>query len=232
MLVERQVRQLRCPLRGRQGRRVRHVGEDDPDGRAVRHVRLQGERALQTQYQKVCPNITIKEDDVEQSADYWTKLKTRLASGSGLDDVQGIEIGFVADVVQNHADTVRQLQHRDERGVDQGCVLRLEVEAGHQQRRQGDGRARHRRRPRGDLLPPRPAQEGRPALRPGHAGARSGRPGRTSSTSASSTRPRAASRPVRTSSTAPPASSRPPSTRAPRPTTTRRASPTSRRATA
>jgi cellobiose transport system substrate-binding protein len=51
-----------------------------------------------------CPNITIKEDDVEQSADYWTRLKTRLASGSGLDDVQGIEIGFVADVVQNHAD--------------------------------------------------------------------------------------------------------------------------------
>ena len=61
------------------------------------------ENGLYSQYRKVCPNITIKEDDVEQSADYWTKLKTRLASGSGLDDVQGIEIGFVADVVQNHA---------------------------------------------------------------------------------------------------------------------------------
>ena len=52
----------------------------------------------------MCPNITIKEDVVEQSADYWTRLKTRLASGSGLADVQAIEIGFVADVVQNHAD--------------------------------------------------------------------------------------------------------------------------------
>ncbi len=62
------------------------------------------ENGLYDAYKKVCPNITIKEDDVEQSADYWTKLKTRLASGSGLDDVQGIEIGFVADVVQNHAD--------------------------------------------------------------------------------------------------------------------------------
>ncbi len=61
------------------------------------------ENGLYDAYQKLCPNITIKEDDVEQSADYWTKLKTRLASGSGLDDVQGIEIGFVADVVQNHA---------------------------------------------------------------------------------------------------------------------------------
>ncbi len=55
-------------------------------------------------YHQVCPNVTVKEDDVEQSADYWTKLKTRLASGSGLDDVQGIEIGFVGDVVKNHAD--------------------------------------------------------------------------------------------------------------------------------
>jgi cellobiose transport system substrate-binding protein len=61
------------------------------------------EAGLWDAYHKRCPNITIKEDDVEQSADYWTRLKTRLASGSGLDDVQGIEIGFVADVVQNHA---------------------------------------------------------------------------------------------------------------------------------
>jgi cellobiose transport system substrate-binding protein len=62
------------------------------------------EAGLYNAYHQLCPNITIKEDDVEQSADYWTKLKTRLASGSGLDDVQGIEIGFVADVIQNHAD--------------------------------------------------------------------------------------------------------------------------------
>ncbi|MGC4109583.1 MAG: extracellular solute-binding protein [Nocardioides sp.] len=62
------------------------------------------EAGLWDAYHKLCPNITVKEDDVEQSADYWTRLKTRLASGSGLDDVQGIEIGFVADVVQNHAD--------------------------------------------------------------------------------------------------------------------------------
>jgi cellobiose transport system substrate-binding protein len=62
------------------------------------------EAGLWDAYKKVCPNITIKEDVVEQSADYWTRLKTRLASGSGLADVQAIEIGFVSDVVQNHAD--------------------------------------------------------------------------------------------------------------------------------
>ncbi|HEX4686061.1 MAG TPA: extracellular solute-binding protein [Nocardioides sp.] len=62
------------------------------------------EAGLWDAYHKKCPNITIKEDVVEQSADYWTRLKTRLASGSGLADVQAIEIGFVSDVVQNHAD--------------------------------------------------------------------------------------------------------------------------------
>jgi len=62
------------------------------------------EDGLYDAYKKVCPNITIKEDVIEQSADYWTKLKTHLAAGSGLDDVQAIEVGFVADVVKNHAD--------------------------------------------------------------------------------------------------------------------------------
>lgn len=61
------------------------------------------ENGLYDAYHKLCPNVTIKENDVELSADYWTALKTHLASGSGLDDVQGIEIGFVSDVVQNHA---------------------------------------------------------------------------------------------------------------------------------
>jgi cellobiose transport system substrate-binding protein len=61
------------------------------------------ENGLYDEYKKVCPNITVKEDVVTLSADYWTRLKTRLASGSGLDDVQAIEIGFVADVVKNHS---------------------------------------------------------------------------------------------------------------------------------
>jgi cellobiose transport system substrate-binding protein len=62
------------------------------------------ENGLWDAYHEKCPNVTIQEDVVEQSADYWTRLKTRLASGSGLADVQAIEVGFVADVVQNHAD--------------------------------------------------------------------------------------------------------------------------------
>ena len=46
------------------------------------------EDGLYDAYKQVCPNITIKEDVIEQSADYWTRLKTHLASGSGLDKSQ------------------------------------------------------------------------------------------------------------------------------------------------
>jgi cellobiose transport system substrate-binding protein len=61
------------------------------------------EAGLYDAYMKLHPNITIKEDDVEQSSDYYKALQTHLAAGSGLDDIQGIEIGFVADVTANHA---------------------------------------------------------------------------------------------------------------------------------
>jgi cellobiose transport system substrate-binding protein len=62
------------------------------------------EAGLFDAYQKLHPNVTIKEDTVEQSSDYYKALQTHLAAGSGLDDIQAIEIGFVADVTANHAD--------------------------------------------------------------------------------------------------------------------------------
>lgn len=68
------------------------------------------ENGMWKEYKKRCPNITVKQNQVTASGDYWTRLKTRLASGSGLDDVVAIEQGFVADVVQNHADEFVNLQ--------------------------------------------------------------------------------------------------------------------------
>jgi cellobiose transport system substrate-binding protein len=62
------------------------------------------EAGLYQEYMKLHPNVTIKEDSVEQSADYYKALQTHLAAGSGLDDIQGIEIGFVADLLAHHAD--------------------------------------------------------------------------------------------------------------------------------
>jgi cellobiose transport system substrate-binding protein len=59
---------------------------------------------LYAEYEKLHPNITIKQDNVEQAADYYKALQTHLAAGSGLDDIQAIEIGFVADIVKHHVD--------------------------------------------------------------------------------------------------------------------------------
>jgi len=59
---------------------------------------------LYDEYMELHPNVTIKQNNIAESADYYKSLQTRLAAGSGLDDIQGLEIGFIADVVQNHAD--------------------------------------------------------------------------------------------------------------------------------
>jgi cellobiose transport system substrate-binding protein len=56
------------------------------------------EAGLYAAYEKAHPNIKIVEDDSEQEANYWSALQTHLQSGSGLDDIQGIEIGRIADV--------------------------------------------------------------------------------------------------------------------------------------
>ena len=116
------------------------------------------ENGLYDEYKKVCPNITVKEDVVTQSADYWTRLKTRLASGSGLADVQAIEIGFVADVVQNHSE---QFVNLNDVAGGRSDIKAQFYDWKWQQASSPDGqdhrRARHRHRPeaicyRSDLL--------------------------------------------------------------------------------
>ena len=59
---------------------------------------------LYDEYMRLHPNVTIKQNNVAQSAAYYKSLQTRLAAGSGLDDIQALEIGFIADVVANHSD--------------------------------------------------------------------------------------------------------------------------------
>jgi len=59
---------------------------------------------LYDQYMELHPNVTIKQNNIAQSAAYYKALQTHLAANSGLDDIQALEIGFIADVVQNHSD--------------------------------------------------------------------------------------------------------------------------------
>ncbi len=68
------------------------------------------EAGLYAEYEKLHPNITIKQTDTEDEADYWKSLQTRLAGGGGLADVQGIEVGRIATVTQQQTDKFEDLK--------------------------------------------------------------------------------------------------------------------------
>ncbi|MEZ0068341.1 ABC-type glycerol-3-phosphate transport system substrate-binding protein, partial [Streptacidiphilus sp. MAP12-20] len=54
------------------------------------------EAGLFDAYMAAHPNITIKEDTTTLETDYWTALQTHLAGGSGLDDIQALEVGRIS----------------------------------------------------------------------------------------------------------------------------------------
>ena len=55
-------------------------------------------------YKKLHPNVTVKYTEVQQESDYWTALTTKLNSGSGLADIQALEISRAALVTQQQQD--------------------------------------------------------------------------------------------------------------------------------
>lgn len=55
-------------------------------------------------YKKLHPNVTVKYSEVQQESDYWTALSTKLNSGSGLADIQALEISRAALVTQQQQD--------------------------------------------------------------------------------------------------------------------------------
>jgi cellobiose transport system substrate-binding protein len=55
-------------------------------------------------YKKLHPNVTVKYSEVQQESDYWTALSTKLNSGSGLADIQALEISRAALVTQQQKD--------------------------------------------------------------------------------------------------------------------------------
>ncbi len=59
------------------------------------------EVGLFKKYEAAHPGVTIKYESTQGEDKYWPALQTRLASGQGVADVQGIEVGRIADVVAN-----------------------------------------------------------------------------------------------------------------------------------
>ncbi|MFJ9049064.1 ABC transporter substrate-binding protein [Streptomyces bacillaris] len=68
------------------------------------------EAGLYEEYQKLNPNVTIKQSDTQDEVDYWKSLQTRLAGGGGLADIQGVEVGRIASVTQQQADKFQDLK--------------------------------------------------------------------------------------------------------------------------
>ncbi len=62
------------------------------------------EAGLFDEYQTLHPNITINYTSVEQEGDYWPAFLTHLNAGSGVGDVQGIEVGRIAQATSELGD--------------------------------------------------------------------------------------------------------------------------------
>ncbi|PBC98792.1 cellobiose-binding protein [Streptomyces sp. Ag82_O1-15] len=61
------------------------------------------EAGLYTEYEKLNPNIKIAENVVERNENYYPALVNHLTTNSGLQDVQAVEVGNIAEVVGTQA---------------------------------------------------------------------------------------------------------------------------------
>ncbi len=62
------------------------------------------EAGLYDEYMADHPNVKIVETSVEQEGEYYQALQTHLAANSGLADIQGIEVGRIAEVTSLQGD--------------------------------------------------------------------------------------------------------------------------------
>jgi cellobiose transport system substrate-binding protein len=67
------------------------------------------EAGLYDEYMKLNPDITIKENVVERNENYYPALVNHLTTNSGLMDIQGVEVGNIAEVVQTQSEKLLDL---------------------------------------------------------------------------------------------------------------------------
>lgn len=67
------------------------------------------EAGLFAKYHELHPNITVKENTTAEEKNYYPKLLQQLTSGSGLADVQGLEVGRIKEIVDTKADQFADL---------------------------------------------------------------------------------------------------------------------------
>ncbi|MCF6524632.1 ABC transporter substrate-binding protein [Streptomyces sp. JJ36] len=59
---------------------------------------------LYDEYEKLNPNVTIKENSTERNEDYYPALLNHLTAGSGLQDIQAVEVGNVNELATIQGD--------------------------------------------------------------------------------------------------------------------------------
>ncbi|WP_030418345.1 extracellular solute-binding protein [Streptomyces sp. SCSIO 75703] len=79
------------------------------------------EAGLYTEYEKLHPDIKIEENVIERNENYYPALVNHLTTNSGLLDVQAIEVGNIAEVVETQADKFTDLSKAE--GVKPGAWL-------------------------------------------------------------------------------------------------------------
>ncbi|CAM5433673.1 ABC transporter substrate-binding protein [Streptomyces aurantiogriseus] len=62
------------------------------------------EAGLYAEYEKLNPNIDIAQTVIERNENYYPPLVNHLTTNSGLQDIQGVEVGNIAEVVEKYAD--------------------------------------------------------------------------------------------------------------------------------
>ncbi|MEW1719423.1 ABC transporter substrate-binding protein [Streptomyces sp. NPDC093109] len=67
------------------------------------------EAGLYDDYMKLNPDIVIKQTTIERNENYYPPLLTHLGTGSGLADIQGVEIANINEVTSTQADKLMDL---------------------------------------------------------------------------------------------------------------------------
>ncbi|MFE1228651.1 ABC transporter substrate-binding protein [Streptomyces sp. NPDC059442] len=102
---------------------------EDPDeaaGRTVLTVGVFGafgfqEAGLYDAYTREHPDVVIRQTSIERNANYYPQLLTHLGSGSGLADIQAVEVDNIAEITATQGDRLEDLGTAP--GVDRGAFL-------------------------------------------------------------------------------------------------------------
>ncbi|MBH5338079.1 extracellular solute-binding protein [Streptomyces pactum] len=89
-------------------------GGPDTKGRTTLTVGVFGvfgykQAGLYDEYMELNPDIAIKETSIERNENYYPQLLTHLSTGSGLADIQAVEVANIAEITATQADRLVDL---------------------------------------------------------------------------------------------------------------------------